>query len=393
MDSRHVHPGCARCRTRSDPGVARRDERARLPGRPENRAVLTLDPGDLDACAAPLALRDLYRPAVCLHDVFHDAQAEPGPVGRCGVATLEQALGVGGEPATVVCDVEPRLVVEHVDRDRHVRATVFDGVPDEVLQHGRQPVPVGLQGQVGRAHQCRGGRLDVAPGLPDDTGQLDRLCLTDCLALSGECEQLVDEPLHPVECTRYPVDVVAVCLLGEQFEPEIRHVQRVPQVVGDEAGELLESFGLPGERRLALDALDRGRRVAHEQLDEGDVGVVERAGLGTHGLEDAVLPDRDAQSRLDTAERRVGLVAGTDLVDDVRLAGLERLPGQPLVDGPALSTLRLCVLRERVWDEPLTLLDGHTTDLELEDVGRGGQCELASLLDSLRSLDGGRHLV
>ena len=131
------------------------------------------DAGQFDSQPAVRAVRQREVPAVRARDVVYDGEPEPGPVlaGRESVVQ-HRLLALVGDPGTVVLDAEsgrssPRfrrsgIVVETADAHRHVAAGVLHRVPEQVLQQGEEPIPVGVDGAVALQRERGVGRVDVS---------------------------------------------------------------------------------------------------------------------------------------------------------------------------------------------------------------------------------------
>ena len=136
---------------------------------------------------------------------------------------------------------------------------MLDAVSEEVLQQSLQAVAVREHLAVGLEDDVDVARvgLAVAPGSdaldrPElvrvvPVGQLpdgDRLDRSDGVALSGEREHVLDQPLHLVEGVLAAVEVVAAPRLPREPEVAGEHVEGVPEVVRDDRGELVEPLVL-----------------------------------------------------------------------------------------------------------------------------------------------------
>jgi len=80
--------------------------------------------------------------------------------------------------------------------------------------------------------------------------------------------------------------LIAVTLLGGEFEPPAGNVDRIAEVMGDDAGELVETIPLAGEFVLTgfelLQLVDPGEGLGDgvgPQLDALGVGLAERVRL------------------------------------------------------------------------------------------------------------------
>jgi hypothetical protein len=129
--------------------------------------------------------------------------------------------------------------------------------------------------------------------------------------------------------------VVAVALLGRQFQVAGGDVERVPQVVADDARKPVEALVLPGEFGLlppefllADDPFEGGRRVATEQLREAAVGLVEGVGVGGGDECDAVVAERDDEFAPHRRRLVVRPLDGLVVVVVSGVARFERRPGE-----------------------------------------------------------------
>jgi hypothetical protein len=192
---------------------------------------------ELEAGAAVLALGHLDLPAVGLGDLLDDGQAEAGAALLGREPGVEQLVSLAlGDSLAVVGDVQ--AVVLDADRHVHRPPAVLDGVAEQVLQQLLEPARVGVD-RSGVDVEVGGGRLHRVPGVVGDLCEVGPLDLVDGLALPGQRQQVVDQPLHPLQGGLDLVEVGLLALLAEQVDVALRHGQRAAQVVGDDAGELL----------------------------------------------------------------------------------------------------------------------------------------------------------
>jgi len=161
------------------------------------------------------------------------------------------------------------------------------------------------------------------------------------------------------------VEVLTVTLVASQLYPSLRHVQRVPEVVRDDAGELREPIVLSLQFRAPIvetagprSRVERRLGCRREDLCEMLVGPVEHAGLGLADRDGSVLADGEdhqAPEPRSSVERARRL----DVVVHPGFARLERLPVEtPAVRGEHLPHGQYLFdpLRDRDGDEPAGVL-------------------------------------
>ena len=126
---------------------------------------------------------------------------------------------------------------------------------------------------------------------------------------------------------------------------------------------------------MSLLCVERRRRVHRQQLDHGDLEVVERVRLGRPDDEGAVVAERNGDRRPDTVVL-ASVVAVGKVVVRLRLAGLERDSRDPAPRGSGPSIRIRVPLVAAGGNEPqafrVVVEEPNAADVESEDVGRGG---------------------
>lgn len=121
---------------------------------------------------------------------------------------------------------------------------MLDTVPEQVLEEVADAPSVRLKPQiVGNGH-ARAVGLHCVPALCDDRVERDEFRVPDLLSLSGHRENVGDQVLHPVQRSRGDPQVVAVAGRSFEIDAALCDVQRASEVVGDDAGELIEPVDL-----------------------------------------------------------------------------------------------------------------------------------------------------
>ena len=152
---------------------------------------------------------------------------------------------------------------------------MFHTVPDEVLEQLLEAGRVGHNRAFDVGFERRRPGRDAPPGLLDRVSDGDRPDVGDRLALPGQRQEVVDEFLHPVQRPLDDRQMLRRRVRLSESEPPACHVQRVPEVVGDDAGELVETFLLTLDVGLVLGAFgDVGGDAADSR--DGPLGVVYR---------------------------------------------------------------------------------------------------------------------
>lgn len=95
--------------------------------------------------------------------------------------------------------------------------TVFDSVPEEVLEEHHQPVRITLDCQRVRDDKLGGARIDVPPARLGKRPQVARFRITDRLPAFGERERPLDDRLHPGERRHGVRKVGALAILASKF--------------------------------------------------------------------------------------------------------------------------------------------------------------------------------
>jgi hypothetical protein len=171
----------------------------------------------------------------------HDAQLEPNSALGSRGASLEQSLllvrwstgAIGGDG---------EAVGKRASRHRWAFTAVFDSVAEQILEELLGSAGVCRNLFVGRRPEGCGGRVDSPPATAGECRQVDGLGFVDIFALSCDCENVFDDGFHPFVGVRHVVEILAGAVLSSQFESKLGDVERVAQVVADDAGELVESL-------------------------------------------------------------------------------------------------------------------------------------------------------
>ncbi len=108
----------------------------------------------------------------------------------------------------------------------------------------------------------------MGPAGQTEVGQSDGRRFVDNNTLTCECQDVADEGLHAGVCPFDIGEVLAVALLAGEFQPETGDAERVPEVVGDDTGELLELFVARLEASAVGPLFEFVREPADEHLDE-----------------------------------------------------------------------------------------------------------------------------
>ena len=174
-------------------------------------------------------------------DGSDDREAQSGARVTRGVAVLEDLLALlDGNSGPVVREEKAASIGERPDLETYRRAPMLDAVPKEVLEERLETASVGLYRPGVRAElQLPFFGLDVLPRRLGDRLERDGLGLDDGLALTGQREDVFDDPLHPIVSGLDFRESVLVALLGEELEIALRDREGVPEIVTEDACELL----------------------------------------------------------------------------------------------------------------------------------------------------------
>jgi hypothetical protein len=156
------------------------------------------DARDLEPRPAAIAVDHADLPPVCVRDLPDDAQPVAGSSLRGGVPRLEHPAAVlTRHVGSVVGHVEPTLARPDrhgqvaalgppVGGHRRPFASVFDRVPEQVLEHLVQPTRVRTHCQVRLHPQSRPVGHDVPPAGVGRLGDIHRLGFAGALPLGRE---------------------------------------------------------------------------------------------------------------------------------------------------------------------------------------------------------------
>ena len=121
---------------------------------------------------------------------------------------------------------------------------MFHSVSQQILEQLLESRAVCANCHLPGGAQGRIVRLNVVPAGLRERAEVDRFDGADVVAVAGEREEVVDECLTPLDGGCRGFDVFTVGLILSQFEAGLGHVQWVPEVVGDDARELLQTLVL-----------------------------------------------------------------------------------------------------------------------------------------------------
>jgi hypothetical protein len=155
---------------------------------------------------------------------------------------------------------------------------------------------------------------------------IDRCRPAHFVALPCQREQVVDHRRHPLVGRRRRVEVLALPLFPGEFDPTGGDVQRVPEVVGDHAGERLQPLVLPPDVPLfAPDEEVLGRHHPGDDRTDGHAVQQRVARLGGYIAVQRLNDDDPADQRRETerpeylsegdrGDVRLGVSAAPELV-------------------------------------------------------------------------------
>jgi len=102
------------------------------------------------------------------------------------------------------------------DTNGHVRPTVFDSVPGQVLGHVLQSVGVALESYAVDDFDGRVVRVYGGPTLSDKVSHTDRLRFAYVVTLASECQRVPDDRFHPIERLEERIEMLVLRLLGKE---------------------------------------------------------------------------------------------------------------------------------------------------------------------------------
>jgi len=194
---------------------------------------------------------------MCGDDILDDRESEPGPVGIRRVAVIEDFVALcWRDTCSVVTDHKSTCPVtsECFDPDRYRGLVVLDCVPEEVLEELCQAVMIGVDGHIRPDVECAVLGPDLLPGFVSDTSERHWLGRFDRVASPGHLQQIFDDCPDPVETPANLVSPIYLSSFLDQRQVTLCDGQRIPEIVGDDAGELVESLVLALEFPLAAGA-------------------------------------------------------------------------------------------------------------------------------------------
>lgn len=129
----------------------------------------------LDAESTCCAFSKIQRPSVGCDYLTHNRQTKPCSICSRRLPRFECVRPLGlWDPITGISHVQSNPVVDYTNVDRHVRTTVFDSVPEEVLEELLETVRISLDSHIGINDEFSRRCVDHSPPFRRNAGYRNR---------------------------------------------------------------------------------------------------------------------------------------------------------------------------------------------------------------------------